>query len=91
MITDEDIKKITEALKIEQLKQIVVKGFDNTVSKSEFGELRSDVRSLTTSIDSLAAKFQKYYEEQAIVKHKLETIETWIKQAAAKLGLEYNP
>lgn len=57
----------------------------------KFKEQRESFASLQTSVDGLAAKFQKYYDEQQIYVHKVKHIEDWIKQAAAKVGVEYNP
>ena len=87
MLTNEDIKLIVEGVTKAEKELFYTKPeFDEKFRKQE-----ESFASLQTSVDGLATKFQKYYEEQTIVKHKLETIEDWIKKAATKLGLDYNP
>lgn len=85
MLTPDDIKLIIEANK-----QLFYTK-DEAVSKQDFKELRADFRSLQTSVDKMTTIFQKYHDEQQALVGKLKHIEDWVKKAAAKLGVEYNP
>ena len=57
----------------------------------KFQKMETSFASLQTSVDALVALFKQYVEEQKIYIHKLNRIEEWIKQAASKLGVDYNP
>jgi hypothetical protein len=83
MLTNEDIVKIIQAHKE------IFATREEVATKKDFEDLRKDFRSLQTSIDNLAHRFEKYYEEQKIQAHRLDRMEEWIKKAASKLGLDY--
>lgn len=92
MLTEEDFKQIADIVKKdrEELSSLIVRGFDNTASKNGLIDLTQDVRDMRTSVDGLAKTFKDYHDEQKIQVHRLNRMEDWIKQAAAKLGLDYN-
>ncbi|OGE84024.1 MAG: hypothetical protein A3B10_04145 [Candidatus Doudnabacteria bacterium RIFCSPLOWO2_01_FULL_44_21] len=81
MLTSNDIKQLSAVLATKE----DLKDFYNK------SEMDIKFNSLLTSVDNLANKFVKYHEEQIVLTHKLERIEDWIKKAAGKLGLDYNP
>lgn len=81
MLTPEDITKLSQVLSTkEDLKDF----YNKSEMDQKFG-------SLQTSVDGLATKFQKHYQEQQIHASSLTHVKDWIKKAAAKLGVDYNP
>jgi predicted phage gp36 major capsid-like protein len=81
MLTTEDIQNIIKAEK-----EVFA---TREEYKRDFEDLRKDFRALQTSVERLVTNFEKYYEEQKILTHKLERLEAWVKKAADKLGLNY--
>lgn len=77
ILTADDIKLIIEA---EQ---------EIFPTKVDFEDLRGDFRSLQTSVDAYAKKADTYYQEMAVMRHRLERLEDWAKQASEKIGVEY--
>ena len=53
--------------------------------------LQTGQRILQTSVDSFAKSYKDNTEEIKVVNSRVTTQETWIKQAGAKIGLEYKP
>ena len=81
MLTNEDIQNIIKAEK-----EVF---YDKAELDAKFQKMEDSFSTLQTSVDALATKFQKYYEEQQIYVHKLKQIEDWVKKAASKLGVDY--
>jgi predicted nuclease with TOPRIM domain len=58
-------------------------------------ELRSELASqvglnqLTTAVDNLAKLTKDYYDEMAVLRHKVERMEKWILQVSASTGVKY--
>ena len=82
MLTDQDIVKIIDAHKK------IFYTREEAVSKQDFLKLEETFRSLQTSVDNLAHRFEKYYEEQKVLLHRVERLEEWAKKVAGKFGLE---
>ncbi|MCL5666217.1 MAG: hypothetical protein M1383_00360 [Patescibacteria group bacterium] len=77
MITQDDIKLIIEAEK------------EVFPTREDFSDLRKDFHDLQTSVDKYAKKADTYYQEMAVMRHRLERLEEWVKEAAGKIGLEF--
>ena len=78
MLTSEDIKLIIEAEK------------EVFPTKTDFDNLRTDFSNLQTSVDNYAKKADNYYQEMAVLMHKVNRMEEWIKKASAKLGIDFS-
>ncbi len=50
---------------------------------------KEDFNKLVTSVDSYAKQSKDYYQEVTVLVAKVSRMETWIKVAATKLGVEY--
>ncbi len=80
MLTTEDIKKLIEAEK------------EVFPTKTDFEELRTDFRSLQTSVDAYAKQAKDYYQEVTVLMAKVNRMENWLKDTVApKLGVHYDP
>ncbi len=79
MLTLDDIKLIIKAEK------------EVFPTKEDFEDLRKDFRTSQTSVDNYSKKTDTYHQELAVYKHKVNSMEDWIKKASIKLGLDYNP
>lgn len=77
MLTSDDIKLIIEAEK------------EVFPTKDDFSDLRKDFRELQTSVDTYAKKADTYYQEMAVMRHRVERMEEWIQKASQKIGVEY--
>jgi hypothetical protein len=68
---------------------------ENMVTKEDLQSLKTDlptkasIDNLSASVDGLAKQTKDYRQEVIFLQSKTERMEEWIKQAAAKLGLEY--
>jgi uncharacterized coiled-coil DUF342 family protein len=80
-MTPEDFKKLIE----------VLKEFFYSKEEMDFKheELRKDFRNLQNSVDAYAKKADTYYQEMAVMRHKLERMEDWIVKASSKIGVEF--
>jgi len=83
MLTPIDIENLTKYQQ-EVFKEVFA-------SKEDFKELKQDIRGLQTSVDSYMKKTTTYHQESVVHKHTVKRVEDWVKQAAVKLGLDYNP
>lgn len=81
MITTEDLQKL-----ISGLKEFFYSKEDMDV---KFGELKQGFNSLQTSVDAYAKKADLYYQEMAVMRHRMERMEEWIQKASQKIGVEY--
>ena len=81
MITTEDLQKLISGLK------------EFFYSKEEmdvkFDAMNENFNSLRTSVDAYAKKADTYYQEMAVMRHRMERMEEWILKASQKIGLEY--
>ena len=66
------------------------------VTKAEFNELKEEVvrhgirlDQLTIAVDNLTKLTKEYYEEMAVLRHKVERKEKWILQVAETTGVKY--
>jgi uncharacterized coiled-coil DUF342 family protein len=79
MLTNEDVKKITEA-NLEVNREIFA-------TKEDFEELRQDFRKLQSAVDTYAQKADAYFQEMVMLSHKVDRLEKWILQIAEKTGV----
>ena len=77
MLTKEDVKLLTEVFATRE----------EIALKSDFEDLKGDLRTLQTSVDNLAKMVKDYRDEHIIIHRRLEVLEQWAKQVAAKLGI----
>ena len=81
MLEPQDFKKLTEVLK------------EFFYSKEEqdvkYDAMNENFNLLRNSVDSYAKKADLYYQEMAVMRHRLERMEDWIQKASQKIGLEY--
>ncbi len=56
----------------------------------KFGEIRSDFSKLQTATDTISKQIKDYHEEMVILVHRIDRMEKWIKEVAAKVGVPYN-
>ncbi len=81
--SDQQVKSIKDFLYKEMpTKQEMEERFSELPTKQNFSNLQ-------TSVDSYAKKADLYYQEMAVMRHRMERMEDWIKLAAPKLGVEY--
>ena len=78
MLTPEDIQLFIKAEK------------EVFPSKVDFEELRADFRNLQTSVDNYAKKADNYYKEMAVLMHRVNRMEDWVKKASVKLGIDFS-
>lgn len=57
----------------------------------QFIEQKELFAPLQTSVDNYSKKTDTYHQELAVYKHKVNSMEDWIKKASVKLGVDYNP
>jgi len=81
MLTNDDIVKLSRVLATkEDLKDFYKKD-----------EIDTKFNKLYTVIDKYMSKTKTYHEEHIVLKSKVSGIESWVKQSAEKVGVEYNP
>ena len=81
MLTPEDIKNLTD-YQLEVFK-------DTFTTKEDFKDLKSSFSALQTSVDAFAKRADTYYQEMAVLSHKVERMEQWIKAVSEKIGVSY--
>lgn len=77
MLTDKDVQKLIKVFATRE----------EVASKSELAELKGDFGVLQTSIDSYAKRADIYFQEMAMLSHKIERQERWIQEIAKKIGM----
>ena len=102
MLTNEDIKKLKEALStkddLDHFRTEMNQNFAKVVTLDEFDQfkaeikqdldgLRESVQALTVSIDKLVKAIADMHEEYVMITGKVDRHEKWIQQIAEKLGL----
>ncbi len=90
MITDEDIKKITQA-QLEAQKEIFFTKEEMDEKFYSKPEMDEKFSLLQSSVESFAVGTKTNAEEIKVVNSRVTNTENWIKQAAPKIGLEYKP
>jgi predicted nucleic acid-binding Zn-ribbon protein len=92
MLTDEDIKKLKEALatKEDLAKILTLEEFGQFQRevKQEFSGLREAIQALTVSVDKLAKAVENMHQEYLALTVKVDRHEKWIQQIAEKLGIK---
>lgn len=78
MLDDKDIQKLIEVFATRE----------EVATKKDLEELRKDFSDLQSSVDSYAKKADTYFQEMAMLSHKVDRHEKWIKQLAEKLGVK---
>ncbi len=102
---DADIKKEFDDLKQYLREHMVVRAqFDDLksflrehmVTKTEFNDLKTEVVNqgvrldqLTIAVDNLTKLTKDYYDEMAVLRHRVERMEKWIMQVAESTGVKY--
>lgn len=77
MLTDQDITKLIDAEK------------SVFATKDDVESLRHDFSTLGTSIDAYAKRADTYFSEMVVLTHRVQRMEEWIRNVAAKVGVEY--
>jgi uncharacterized coiled-coil DUF342 family protein len=93
MLTDEDIKKLSEVLAtkkgIDRLSVEVVTNREEIQSlRQDVGGLREAIQSLITSVDKLAKAVDDLRTEYAAITNQVGRHEKWLHQIAEKLGIK---
>lgn len=92
---DSDIKEQFDSInsRFDNLKDFLVEHF---VTKQEFNDklselpTKQDFQSLVTAVDGYAKQVNDTNQEILILGEKANRLESWAKQAAVKIGVEYN-
>jgi len=91
MITDEDATKIVNKV-VEANKQLFyTKDETDNNLDTRFEGLHKDFNNLQTAVLSFAVGTKKNSDEILAVNTRVAATETWISQAAPKIGLEFKP
>ena len=67
------------------------------VTKAELNEMRtdladkSDISRLYNVIDAFIKETRTYHQEMQVLRYQVQTMQEWIQQVAAKIGVEYRP
>lgn len=67
MITNSDIKRIVEAVRVAFREEFT--------TKTEFYELKNDYRNLQTSVDHIAKRLDTYHQEVVVLHHRVDRLE----------------
>jgi len=65
--------------------------------QEEFTQLREelankqDINTLYNKLDDLINETRTYHQEMQVLRHQVQTMSEWIKQAAERIGVEYKP
>lgn len=79
MITDKDIKKLTD-YQLEVFKEVFV-------TKDLFDE---KITKLQTSVDNLSKDVKDIKDDKSILNNRMKNAENWIDKASPKLGLKFD-
>lgn len=82
MLTNEDIAKLL---------QVLATKHDIERLEARIEKLEDSHQRLINSVDALAKAVQNLQVEYHAVMNRVNHMEDWIKKAARKLGLDYNP
>ena len=70
---------------------------NNMITKDEVEQrisdlpTKADFNQLQISVDGIAKQFNDHNQERVIGAHRSTRMETWIKNAAKKIGVDYEP
>lgn len=81
MITDQDIKKLTDYQK-EVFKDVFF-------TKEDGQRLEEKIDKVQTTVDVLVKDVKDLKQEKTVLNHCMKKTEDWIDQASPKLGLEF--
>lgn len=84
MITDEEIKKLTN-YQLEVFKDVFVTKEDFEAVEG----IKTSVNTLQTSVDNIARDIKDLKGEKTVINYRMKNAEDWIDQASPKLGLEF--
>lgn len=80
MLTDQDIKKIVKAHR------------EVFATKEDFenfkDEMNKNFSNLLKAVDAYAKKADTYFQEMLMLAHKVDRLEKWVLQLAAKMGVQ---
>lgn len=81
MINPQDFKQFVDVLKefFHSKEEMDVK----------FDAMNENFNVLRNSVDLYAKKADTYYQEMAVMRHRMERMEEWIQKASQKIGVEY--
>jgi len=92
MLTDEDVKRLKEALATkEDLAKIVTLeefGQFKVEIKQDFDALRESIQALTISVDKLVKAVDDLRTDYAAITNQINRHEKWFQQIAGKLGIK---
>ncbi|PIR96121.1 MAG: hypothetical protein COT92_02860 [Candidatus Doudnabacteria bacterium CG10_big_fil_rev_8_21_14_0_10_42_18] len=81
MITDKDVQKLIKAFKVD------------FATKKDLEELEARINrkfnSIMSSVDALAKHMETYHQGIMVMRHRMERIGKWIKEASKKNGVAY--
>lgn len=52
---------------------------------------KQDINSLYNKLDDLIKETRTYHQEMQALRHQVQTMSEWIRQAAERIGVEYKP
>lgn len=52
---------------------------------------KQDINNLYNKLDDLIKETRTYHQEMQSLRHQIQTMNDWIKQAAERIGVEYKP
>jgi uncharacterized coiled-coil DUF342 family protein len=52
---------------------------------------KQDINTLYNKLDDLIKETRTYHQEMQVLRHQVQTMSEWIKQAAERIGVEYKP
>jgi hypothetical protein len=81
---------------LSQLSNFLIKDFETVFATKEemnqgFKELNEKFSQLQSTVDGFAKSYNDNDIETTALGHRVDTIETWVKKAAPKVGLDYKP
>jgi len=90
---DNDIEQLRQFLKENMASKVDIAEIaaDITDIKSDVVDMKHQLDVLQTAVDSFAKSHQDEDQENTVKAHQLSRIEDWIKKAADKIGIAYNP
>jgi uncharacterized coiled-coil DUF342 family protein len=52
---------------------------------------KQDINNLYNKLDELIKETRTYHQEMQALRHQVQTMSEWIRQAAERIGVEYKP
>lgn len=90
---DNDIQQLRQFLQENMASKVDIAEIaaDITDIKSDVIAMKQSLNVLQIAVDSFAKSHQNQDQENTVKAHQLSRIEDWIKKAADKIGIAYNP